>query len=93
MEYSKNLAVVSDVFRKTQGKILWFEWLHRPTQSITHNVEDTLENKAGTLKATNLPSVSVGDPLCIRWTGDIIRYEDNSMRFDLKIPSTMINQI
>lgn len=43
-------------------------------------------------KIADLLSVKgINDPLCIRWTGDVSRYEDNSIRVNLKISSTKPN--
>ncbi|XP_061393150.1 uncharacterized protein LOC133328620 [Musca vetustissima] len=35
--------------------------------------------------ADKLGVTGITDPLCMRWTGDVVRFEDASRRFDLKI--------
>lgn len=43
-------------------------------------LEEAVAEKLG-VRGTN-------DPLCIRWTGDVVRFEDSSKIFDLQISST-----
>ncbi|XP_073839144.1 uncharacterized protein [Musca autumnalis] len=35
--------------------------------------------------AERLGVTGISDPLCMRWTGDVVRFEDASRKFDLKI--------
>lgn len=68
--------------------------LHSDTKSI--NIYALMDDGSTLtlLEETVADSLGVDgtkEPLCLRWTGDVSRFEENSRRFDLKISATNSN--